>query len=99
MHAVYPEQGLRRRLLGGRAGQTEAAVIVVLAALDVTDLPLDAVALADIGEVQIVIERGGGTDAPLFQATMAEVDLFSAEGGNAPKGALGGRRAAWVDCL
>ena len=47
------------------------------------DFAFEATDLSDIGEVDIIVEGGGGQQAALLQAPVALIEGLGAEGGNA----------------
>jgi hypothetical protein len=63
--------------LGGVVGQTVDDLGGVLAGLLVDALALDGDDLADVGEVEVVVECGGGPDGARFQAPVLQAQRFA----------------------
>jgi hypothetical protein len=57
--------------------------VALLAGFELGDFAFDATDLGDIGEVDIIVEGGGGQQAALLQAPVALIEGLGAEGGNA----------------
>lgn len=96
--AVELEQLLGGCLVWGLTGQAEDLLDAAFSTFLLGDVAFDAKDLADVGEVEIGVQCGGGADATDFQPTVIGIDRFSPEGGNAPRAGLGDRPGGWVGC-
>jgi hypothetical protein len=84
MAAVERKQALGAGRIGGQVGDGVDGFGTGVAGFEVGDFPLDAADLGEVGKVEILVEEGGGGKAPDFQAPVALIDGFGAEGKNAP---------------
>lgn len=81
--AVELQQAVRVSLLRRQTGHEEDGLVALLTGFELGDFAFDATDLGDIGEVDIIVEGGGGQQAALLQAPVALIDGLGAEGENA----------------
>jgi hypothetical protein len=82
--AVEGEQALWRGLLGGEVGDAAHPLKALLTGLGEGDVTLDQAGLAKVGEVEIVVEGGGGADRALLNAPVSLIDGDVLRGGWRP---------------
>lgn len=94
--AVELDEALGGGLLWGQAGD-EIGPLGGGTAFSV-DGALDAGDLGEVGEVEVVVEEGGGPGGTQLDAPVALIGLLG-RGGKPTSRSLPGPRARWVDCL
>lgn len=72
--AVDGQQLLGACLLRREIGQAVSVVCVLFAGFEIVGVALDLAELAEVGEVEVVVERGGGADTAVIDASVVFID-------------------------
>ena len=95
MPAIEGEELFRGGFWGGQAGNEVRDFASYFTGLEILRMPFDAGDLSTRGEIQIVVQIGGGPDFSDFQASMSFVQRFMLRGGS-PRSIRGKRwRLSW----
>lgn len=74
MSAREFEQALRPGLLGAEAGNTVDGFTAVFVGEDFSGIALDTEDLADVGEIEVVVEFAAAPDVAEFQSAVGFID-------------------------
>ena len=74
MATIERQQLAGRGLLRGEVGDDARPFGALFPGFPVGDLPFDQTGLADVGEIEIAVQRGGGADRALLDAPMGLIE-------------------------
>ena len=97
--AVERQQLAGAGVVWGEVGDEVGPLGGLCGGFRVRDLAFDLAGLADVGEVEIAVERGGGADRALLDAPMGLIDAAVLRGGWIPSGRRRSPRPGFSGCL
>lgn len=82
--AAELEQAFGGGLFGGQVGDEEHGLGALFARFEVGDVSFETTDLGEVGEIEVLVEGGGGAEAAVLEATVAFIEGFAVQGENAP---------------
>lgn len=98
MAAIGRQQVAGRGVPGIEVGDAKDAFGALFAGLGVEDLPLDLAGLAEVREIQAVVEGGGGADGALLDAAVGLIESAMPRGGWLPDRKPEDPKPVFSDC-